>query len=151
MRRCEAAVCLGKKVEEPHGEAHTQLRREYSEPAIAMNCIHTRLLIPFAAALLLGACARHPAVTVVNASTVRLDAVVVHGSGFEQPLGSLEPGERRRLKIEPSGETGLGIRFEHPGGAVMHAPQGYFENSGHYSVIGTVTTELGWQVAGELR
>lgn len=102
-------------------------------------------LIPFAS------CSRHPRVAVLNASADPLTNLVVSGSGFSEPLGSLAPGEQKTVEVRPSADTGLAVTFEAKG--TNHAPpaDGYFEASGLYRVRATVRPDFSVKVESELR
>jgi len=89
-------------------------------------------------ALVLTACARDPQVTVINASGVPLNGVVIKGTGFEQTVGDLAPASSRTVSVKPTGETGLSIAFDKDGQRVTHGPSGYFEASGMYQVTATI-------------
>jgi len=89
-------------------------------------------------ALVLTACARDPQVTVINASGVPLNGVVIKGTGFEQAVGDLAPASSRTVSVKPTGETGLSIAFDKDGQRVTHGPSGYFEASGMYQVTATI-------------
>lgn len=54
---------------------------------------------------------RLPRVTVVNASVDPLANLVVSGSGFSAPLGTLAPGEKKTVEVTPSGDTGQALAF----------------------------------------
>lgn len=90
---------------------------------------------------LLAACSRHPQVVVVNESHALLRAVVVSGTGFESALGDLAPGASIAVEVAPTGETGLSLSFERDGARATLGPQGYFENSGSYSVRAVVAKD----------
>lgn len=96
-------------------------------------------------------CSRHPRVTVMNASADPLTNLVLSGSGFSEPLGSLAPGEQKTVEVRPSGDTGLAVTFEAKG--TTHAPpaDGYFEASGLYRVRATVQPDFSVKVESEIR
>lgn len=96
-------------------------------------------------------CSRHPRVTVVNASSDPLTNLVLSGSGFSEPLGSLAPGEQKTIEVRPSADTGLAVSFEAKG--TTHAPpaDGYFEASGLYRVRATVQPDFSVKVESEIR
>jgi hypothetical protein len=109
-----------------------------------------RFLLPL---LLLAtvSCSRHPRVTVVNESTDPLANLLVSGSGFSEPLGTLAPGEKKTVEVTPSADTGLSLEFEAKG--AKHAPpaDGYFEASGLYRVTATVRPDFSVKVESEIR
>ncbi len=96
-------------------------------------------------------CSRHPRVTVVNASADPLTDLVLSGSGFSEPLGSLAPGEKKTVEVRPSADTGLTVTFEAKG--TTHAPpaDGYFEASRLYRVTATVRPDFSVKVESEIR
>jgi hypothetical protein len=101
--------------------------------------------------LLTVSCSRHPQVTVVNASADLLANLVVSGSGFSEPIGSLAPGAQTTVEVRPSSDTGLSLTFDAKG--TTHAPpaDGYLEASGLYRVKATVRPDFSVKVESELR
>jgi hypothetical protein len=109
-----------------------------------------RLLFPLIL-LFTVSCSRHPRVTVMNASGYPLTNLVLSGSGFSEPLGSLAPGEQKTVEVRPSADTALAVGFEAKG--TTHAPpaDGYFEASGLYRVTATVRPDFSVKVESEIR
>ncbi|MEY2805886.1 MAG: hypothetical protein RIR65_303 [Planctomycetota bacterium] len=101
-------------------------------------------------AVVLAACSNAPRIAVVNAGDAPLVGVVVSGNGFEHPLGTIAPGARAEVRVQPRGETGLTLAFEREGRRVMHGPDGYFEASGGYEVVATVRADGSVEVRDEL-
>ena len=83
---------------------------------------------------LVSGCSPSPRVSVTNLSPQALSNLVVSGSGFSQRVPVLEPGQRMRWRVEPSGESGLSLRFDAAGRTVDSGKQGYFEPRGRYEV-----------------
>jgi hypothetical protein len=115
-----------------------------------MKRVSIRLLFPLILLFTIS-CSRHPRVTVVNESTDPLANLVISGSGFSEPLGTLAPGEKTTVEVRPSADTGLALEFEAKG--AKHAPpaDGYFEASGLYRVKATVRPDFSVKVESELR
>jgi hypothetical protein len=121
-----------------------------SNEAGAMKRISIRLLLPLILLFTIS-CSRHPRVTVVNASADPLANLVISGSGFSEPLGTLAPGEKKTVEVTPSGDTGLALEFEAKG--ATHAPpaDGYFEASGLYRVKATARPDFSVTVESKIR
>ena len=115
-----------------------------------MKRVSIRLLFPLIL-LFTVSCSRHPRVTVVNASAEPLANLLVSGSGFSEPLGTLAPGEKKTVEVTPSADTGLSLTFDAKG--TTHAPpaDGYFEASGLYRVTATVRPDFSVKVESEIR
>lgn len=109
------------------------------------------LLAALATCLLLPGCSRGPRVTLVNSSSLSLSNVVVSGSGFSVPMGTVPPGESRRTRVRPSGESSIRVAFEAGGRKVDSGEQGYVEARGGYRVWVLVGTNLAVQVMDEPR
>ena len=109
-----------------------------------------RFLLPL---LLLAtvSCSRHPQVTVVNESADPLTNLVVSGSGFSEPIGSLAPGAQTIVEVRPSSDTGLSLTFEAKGTKYAPPADGYFEASGLYRVKATVKPDFAVKVESEIR
>ena len=86
------------------------------------------------------------ALHVENQSSETLDGVQAKGSGFAAYVGTLQPGERRALKIYPRGESGLGLEFSAEGRVHRSPTSGYFEGGGGYTVKAVVTRDLSVQI-----
>lgn len=115
-----------------------------------MKRVSIRLVFPLTVLLTIS-CSRHPRVTVVNESTDPLANLVISGSGFSEPLGTLAPGEKKTVEVTPSADTGLALEFEAKG--AKHAPSadGYFEASGRYRVKAMVQPNFSVKVESEIR
>lgn len=96
---------------------------------------------------LVSGCSPSPRVSVTNLSPQALSNLVVSGSGFSQRVPVLEPGQRMRWRVEPSGESGLSLRFDAAGRTVDSGKQGYFEPRGRYKVDAVVDPDLNVSVA----
>jgi len=90
-------------------------------------------------------------VAVTNHSAKALEQVVIAGSGFQQSLGTIDPGATIRTEIRPRGESGLAVSFNSGARRVSVPPQGYFEAGGEYAVTVVVTPNLEVAVDGDLR
>ena len=90
----------------------------------------------------LGGCSRGPVITMVNHSTNALSNIVLSGSGFSNRIDSIAAGSEIRLKVHPSGETGVRIEFDADGQHIDSGAQGYFEAGGGYRVVVTVEPDL---------
>jgi hypothetical protein len=113
--------------------------------------MHISRVIILALGLILGGCSRAPVVTITNHSTVTLSNVVVSGSGFTLPVGSIAPEAERRLSVHPTGESGLRVEFDADGRHIDSGQQGYFEGGGGYRVTATVSTNLSVSVTSDLK
>lgn len=110
-----------------------------------------RLLLLLAVTSVLLGCSEATPVSVANRSGVSLEQVVISGSGFKEPLGTLAPGVTIKSEVYPQGESGLGISFRSGARRVVLPPQGYFEVGGQYEVIVVVTPDLEASVNAKLR
>ena len=106
-----------------------------------------RHLAVIALLALVNGCSPSPRVSVTNLSPQALSNLVVSGSGFSQRVPVLEPGQRMRWRVEPSGESGLSLRFDAAGRTVDSGKQGYFETHGRYKVDAVVHPDLNVSVA----
>ncbi len=104
----------------------------------------------FAAALLVG-CTRGANLTIVNRSMTELSNVVATGSGFTQAIGSIPAGGKRRVTVQPTGESGLQLDFNANGKHFTSAPQGYFEAGSQFKVTATVSLDFTVTVDARLR
>lgn len=107
-----------------------------------------RLIIPLLAVVLCG-CHPEPLIVVKNQSPHTLSNLVVSGAGFSERLPVLEPGNEHRWSIRPSGDSGLGLRFDADRRTVDSGKQGYFEPASHYRVEATVHSDLTVSVTAE--
>lgn len=96
-------------------------------------------------------CSGATPVTVTNHSTAVLEQVVVTGSGFREPLGTIAPGGTGTAEIRPKGESGIAISFRSGAKRVSLPPQGYFEAGGKYVVTVAVAPDLEATVETRLR
>jgi hypothetical protein len=101
-------------------------------------------------AFLIG-CSSGGQLVIVNEADVPLRDVVVSGTGFSTPVGTVEARSKRQILIYPRGESGLRIVFNADGKAMAFEPQGYFEAGGSYRVIATVSPRLEVTIKSELR
>lgn len=101
----------------------------------------------FALLALLSGCSPSPRVSVTNRSPHALTNVVVSGAGFSQRVPVLEPGQRVRWRVEPSGDSGLSLRFDAAGRTIDSGKHGYFEPRSHYRVDAVVQPDLNVTVA----
>ncbi|MEY4690497.1 MAG: hypothetical protein RIT19_822 [Verrucomicrobiota bacterium] len=101
----------------------------------------------FAFMALVSGCSPSPRVSVTNRSPHALTNVVVSGAGFSQRVPVLEPGQSVRWQVEPSGDSGLSLRFDAAGRTIDSGKQGYFEPRSHYRVDAVVQPDLNVTVA----
>lgn len=122
---------------------------ETAEAAAMKRVSFFRILLPLLF-LATASCSRNPRVTVVNESSSPLTNLVVSGSGFSEPIGSLAPGEQKTVTVAPKSETGLSLTFEAAG--TTHAPpaDGYFEASGLYRVKARVKPDFAVKVESDI-
>jgi hypothetical protein len=76
-------------------------------------------------------------VTVTNVSAQPLSRVVVHVTGESYPLGDIQAGEKRSVRVSPTGESH--IEIEHSKGRLI--VDTYFEN-GYRGKISVEVTEV---------
>ena len=69
------------------------------------------------------------------------------GPGFAAFVHEIGPGERKKIKIYPSGEAGLGLTFTAKNKQYNSPVSGYFEAS--YDVTVTVSQDMSVDVIGE--
>jgi hypothetical protein len=108
------------------------------------------MVVLFAVGSVLAGCSRGTPITVINQSDMPLENVVLSGSGFVKDMGTVRPNAELRVRVRPRGESGLRIRFNAGGRAVSFGPDGYFEGSGGYVVIATVSPTLAVSIKSEL-
>ena len=104
------------------------------------------LLMLFAA---LCGCSPEPRIIVRNLSPQALTNVVVSGVGFSQRVPVIEPGQRVQFRVKPSGESGLGLRFDAAQRTVDSGKQGYFEPQGRYRVEAVIHPDLNVSVTAK--
>ena len=109
------------------------------------------ILIIVATLLAAVGCSRAPVITIKNQSSLTLSNVVVSGSGFSERIGSIPAGEEHRLRVRPSGDSGVRLVFDAGKQHVDSGAQGYFEAGGGYRITATVETNLSVSISEELR
>lgn len=87
-------------------------------------------------------CSPAPRITVTNSSAHSVSNLVVSGTGFSQRVPLLEPGQRVRWQVEPSGDSSLSLRFDAAGRTIDSGKQGYFEPQSRYRVDAVVQPDL---------
>ena len=107
-------------------------------------------LLPASLCALAG-CSQSTPVSLTNRSGAPLKNVVITGSGFEQPIGSIPAGATAKVDVNSSGESGLGLSFHSRGREVALPAQGYFEGGGSYTVAAIVEPDLSVTVNASLR
>ena len=105
-------------------------------------CVLTALLCIAA----LAGCSRQPQLTVVNHASAPLTNLVVSGSGFSVPLGTLATNGQVSVGVTPSGESSLRTEFDASGKHYSSAPSCYFENSPLYRVTAIVAADYSVKV-----
>jgi hypothetical protein len=90
----------------------------------------------------LGGCSGGTTVSVANRSTVAISNAVVSDPLFTNVIGTLQPGEERRVVVNPRGESHVRLTFEIGGQKVDSGGMEYFEESSMYRVSLIVTTNL---------
>ena len=111
--------------------------------------LKSRILIVLALVLAWAGCSRETSMTVTNHSAGILTNIVVSGSGFSEPIGSLTAGSERQLAIHPRGESGVRGAFDAGDRHIDAGEQGYFE-AGDYRVSVTIEPDLTVTVSSEL-
>lgn len=71
----------------------------------------TGLMIAATVALTAG-CSRAPVITIKNQSPLTISNVVVSASGFTNHIASIPAGTERRLRVRPTGESGIRLVFD---------------------------------------
>jgi hypothetical protein len=92
-----------------------------------------------------------PRILVSNRSARELTDVELSGHGFRTSLGRLAPAERRSLRVAPSGESGVRLRFSAGQRLIDSGELGYIEPKGGYELDLTVTPALTVSVSGRIR
>lgn len=93
-------------------------------------------------ALVLGGCSPSTPVTISNRATVPLEDLVISGSGFDQRVGTVAPGQTVTVRVMPVGESGLSLAFHSGARPLRTPPQGYFEGGGNYKVSVVIASDL---------
>lgn len=96
-------------------------------------------------------CSRGPVVSITNRSTIAISNAVVSGPRFTNMIGTLQPGEERSLVVHPRGESHIRLIFVAGGQRVDSGGLGYLEESSHYRVSLTVTTNLQIEYADSIK
>jgi hypothetical protein len=78
-------------------------------------------------------------VEVKNVGETPLEAVQVFVKGAEYDLGDLAPGESKSVKVEPTSESDVWLRWKSEGKSAAGTIDCYMEPSGYH---GTVTVQL---------
>ncbi len=94
-------------------------------------------------------CNPAPRITVKNDSPHTLSNLVVSGAGFSERLPTLEPNGQHHWTVTPSGESGLGLRFDAAQRTVDSGKQGYFEPKGRYRVEAVIHNDLNVSVTAK--
>lgn len=99
--------------------------------------------------LLLGlvGCSENPEVELCNDASRSVSNIVLSGSGFSERLGWMAEGEVRRVRLQPTADSGLRVEFEAGGRKVDSGAQGYFEAKGGYRLKAVIGTNLDVQVS----
>ena len=87
-------------------------------------------------------CSRAPTLILRNQSSLTLSNVVVSGTGFSERIATLPAGAEHRLRLKPTGESGVRLTFDAGTQRVDSGSQGYVEPRGGYRVMLTVGTNL---------
>jgi len=95
-------------------------------------------------------CSQAPTITVVNKSPITISNVTVTGSGFSERINRLGVGEEHRLRVRPTGESGVRVAFDAGAIHVDSGEQDYIEPAGGYQVTVTVDTNLGVTLTSDL-
>lgn len=103
-------------------------RLRESPPTKPLQRIYIPILIAISS---LAGCSGGAYVTISNNSRAKLENLVLSGSGFSKALGSLEPGAKRDIRIQPEGESSLRVTFTANGASFDSKPAGYFEGGGY--------------------
>ena len=83
-----------------------------------------------------------PEIKVSNQSARVLEDVLLEGTGFQENLGTLQPGETRRLFVYPRGESGLWISFRAGEVEIEEGDLAYMDSFGGYVVEIEITPAL---------
>ena len=110
-----------------------------------------QLWFSVAAAVALSSCSAGTPVTITNRSAAPIENVTVFGSGFSTPVGHIAPGQTVSVRVEATGESGLGLDFRSGSRQIHVRPQGYFEGGAAYNVNVVIAPDLSARVNGSLR
>ncbi|WP_143703922.1 MULTISPECIES: hypothetical protein [Luteimonas] len=87
------------------------------------------------------------ALAVENRSSSKIESVQVRGPGFAAFVGDIEPDQRKKLRIYPRGEAGVGLTFSVSGQEHSSPVSGYFEPG--YEVLAVVAADMTVSVDAE--
>ena len=110
-----------------------------------------QLSLVLVAVIAVAGCSAGTPVTITNQSAAPIENVVIFGSGFRKPVGSIAAGQSVSVRVQPKGESGLGISFRSGPRLVEGQPQGYFEGGGAYKVSVAVAPDLSTRVRAGLK
>jgi hypothetical protein len=91
-----------------------------------------------AAAALLLFVIRHPSgltAEITNTGVTPMRSIAVHVTGRSYPLGDLRPGESRRVRVDPAGESHLELAYTDPTGAPQSLTADCYFESGYRGQI----------------
>ncbi len=87
-------------------------------------------------------CSGGPLVTVTNNSSGTISNVVVFGHTYTNEIGTMAPGEARRVEVHPRGEATVRLVRESGGKKFDSGGLAYIEESSLYKVAINVRTNL---------
>jgi hypothetical protein len=103
------------------------------------------------AAITLSSCSAGTPVAITNHSAAPIENVTIFGSGFTTQVGHIASGQTVSVRVEPTGESGLGLDFRSGSRQIHVRPQGYFEGGAAYKVSVVIAPDLSARVNGNLR
>jgi hypothetical protein len=101
---------------------------------VKLSVAFTVAVLAASAALIFWDPCVRPEITVANASGQRISDLVISGVGFQEALGSLEPGQSTARPVECAAESGLKVSFNALGVSHSTDDLAYLESCGGYRV-----------------
>lgn len=92
-----------------------------------------------------------PRITIRNNSDVKIEDIILTGSGFSQNIYKVTPWSSVKIIVIPEGESGLKIEFKAGSRQFEKDDLAYIEKSGGYFVIITINDSFGISSESGLR
>lgn len=92
---------------------------------------------------------RRAIVIIKNDSGQAVSDVRVEMREGVQVLGTLGPGDHRRLRVYPQGESDFKVSFRTPEQRLVSAPGSYIESTGGYRVVARIGPAPDWHVTAQ--
>jgi len=101
---------------------------------VKLSIAFTVAILAASAALIFWDPCIRPEITVANASGQPITDIVISGVGFQEALGSLEPGKSTARSVKCAAESGLKVSFNALGVSHSTDDLAYLESCGGYRV-----------------